>query len=294
MESPQARALYAAIRNAPKQVDLDLFHQREAGEHQEDQTSEAPGVTYQPAADVVGLWAIPDGGGTGAVIVYLYGGGYVISSPQSRRKTAGHLAHAAGARVLIPHYRRAPEHPFPAAVDDAVAAYRWLLTQGVDARRIVIAGDSSAGGLTVATLLALRDAGDALPAGGVALSPWVDLACTGETLEQNAQVDIMVTKASLERMAREYLQGADTHTPLASPLYADLGGLPPLLVLVGGDEALLDDAVRLCRAAGMAGCDTTLYIGARMQHIFPIFCGAMPEADAAIGMIGAWVRQRTA
>ena len=139
-------------------------------------------------------------------------------------------------------------------------------------------------------MLKLREDGRPLPAGGVPISPWMDLACTGETLETNAAVDLTATKASLQRMAAQYLQGTDPRTPLASLLYADLSGLPPLLIVDGGDEALLDDSVRLARSAGMAGVDATLYIGAGMQHIFPIYCGAMPEADAAVAMIGGWMR----
>jgi len=217
----------------------------------------------------------------------------VISSPHSRRKLAGHLANAAGARALVPRYHLAPERPFPSAVEDAAADYRWLLGEGHHPERVVIAGDSSAGGLTIAAMLKLRDDSAALPAGGVPISPWADLACTGETLETNATADLTATKASLQRMAGQYLQGEDPHTPLASPLYADLSGIPPLLVVVGGAEALLDDSVRLSRSAGMAGVDVTLYIGAGMQHIFPIYCGAIPESDAAVAMIGAWVRSRT-
>jgi monoterpene epsilon-lactone hydrolase len=142
-------------------------------------------------------------------------------------------------------------------------------------------------------MLKLREDDQPLPAGGVPISPWVDLACTGETLETNATADLTATKASLQRMAGQYLHGADPRTPLASPLYADLSGLPPLLIVVGGDEALLDDSVRLARSAGMAGVDVTLYIGGSMQHVFPVYCGAMPEADAAVMMIGEWIRLRT-
>lgn len=168
------------------------------------------------------------------------------------------------------------------------------MEEGYRPERVIIAGDSSAGGLAVATMLKLREDGTPLPAGGVPISPWVDLACTGETLEMNAKVDLTATKASLQRMAGQYLHGADPRTPLASPLYADLSSLPPLLVVVGGDEALLDDSVRLARAAGIAGVNTTLYIGAGMQHIFPIYCGVIPEADAAVAMMGMWIRTRIA
>jgi acetyl esterase/lipase len=293
MVSPEALKLNEILRNAPKAVDMDLPHQREAGEHAEDMTSEPEDVTYEEAYTVDGLWATPRSWDGESAIMYLYGGGYVISSPHSRRKLAGHLANASGARALIPRYHLAPERPFPSAVEDATTDYRWLLEEGSHHERVVIAGDSSAGGLTIATMLKLRDDGSPLPAGGVCISPWVDLACTGQTLDTNANVDLTATKASLQRMASQYLQGADPRTPLASPLYADLSGLPPLLVVVGGDEALLDDSVRLARSAGMAGVDVTLYIGAKMQHIFPIYCGMMPEADAAVAIIGEWIRFRT-
>jgi epsilon-lactone hydrolase len=291
--SPEALKLNEILRNAPKAVDMDLAHQREAGEHAEDMTSEPEGVTYEDAPAVGGLWATPQNWDGESGIVYLYGGGYVISSPHSRRKLAGHLTNASRARGLVPRYHLAPERPFPSAVEDAAADYRWLLDKGYRPERVVIAGDSSAGGLAVATMLKLREDGTPLPAGGVPISPWVDLACTGETLETNAKADLTATKASLMRMASQYLDGANPRTPLASPLYADLSGLPPLLIVVGGDEALLDASVRLARAAGMAGVDTTLYIGAGMQHIFPIYCGMIPEADAAVTMIGAWIRDRT-
>jgi monoterpene epsilon-lactone hydrolase len=290
--SPEALKLNELLRNAPKAVDMDLPHQREAGEHAEGMTTEPEGVTYEEAYAVDGLWATPQSWNGESAIMYLYGGGYVISSPHARRKLAGHLANASGARALVPRYHLAPERPFPSAVEDAAADYRWLLEEGYPPERIIIAGDSSAGGLTVATMLKLREDATPLPAGGVPISPWVDLTCTGETLETRATVDLTVTKASLQRMAGQYLNGANPRTPLASPLYADLSGLPPLLIVVGGDEALLDDSVRLTRAAGIAGVDVTLYIGAGMQHIFPIYCGVIPEADAAVAMIGAWMRAR--
>jgi epsilon-lactone hydrolase len=293
MVSPEALKLNEILRNAPKAVDMDLAHQREAGEHAEDMTSEPEGVTYEDAPAVGGLWATPQNWDGESGIVYLYGGGYVISSPHSRRKLAGHLTNASRARGLVPRYHLVPERPFPSAVEDAAADYRWLLDKGYRPERVVIAGDSSAGGLAVATMLKLREDGTPLPAGGVPISPWVDLACTGETLETNAKADLTATKASLMRMASQYLDGANPRTPLASPLYADLSGLPPLLIVVGGDEVLLDASVRLARAAGMAGVDTTLYIGDGMQHIFPIYCGMIPEADAAVTMIGAWIRDRT-
>ena len=213
--------------------------------------------------------------------------------PATRRKTAGHLALAAGARVLVPNYRLAPEHPFPAAVEDAVRAYQWLLDHGGEPSKIFLTGDSAGGGLAVATAIAVRDRHLPMCGGIVAISPWADLTCSGESMTSRAEVDIEITRAGLLEMASTYLHGADPTQPLASPVLADLTGLPPLLCLVGGDEVLLDDSVRLVRNAGVAGIDATLSITAGMQHVFPIWAGSFPEADAAIGLIGNWVRTRT-
>ena len=273
---------------------MDLPHQREAGEHAEDLTSEPEGVRFEDAPELGGFWAVPPAAPPAGAVLYLFGGGYVISAPRTRHKTAGHLARAAGARVLVPDYRLAPEHPFPAALDDAVGAYHWLLGHGEAPERTVVAGDSSAGGLAVATLLRLRDAGGPLPAGAVAISPWVDLAVTGDTMRTRAAADVCATPESLRRMAGQYLAGHDPRDPLASPLYGDLARLPPLLLLAGGDEVLLDDAVRLARATVEAGVDAELVLGGGMQHVYPLYVGAMPEADAAMEHIGAWIARRVA
>jgi acetyl esterase/lipase len=281
------------LRAAPDPEDLELEEQRDADELVEDAASEPAGVRYDPAAPLEGLWATPESWDGRSTVLYLFGGGYVASSPATRRTLAGHLARAAGARVAVPDYRLAPEHPFPAALEDATDAYRWLITEaGVDPRTMVVAGDSAGGGLALATMLSVRGEGLPLPAGAVAISPWVDLALAGESLDAQADTDLTVTRADLERKAREYLDGADPRNPLASPLYGDLTGLPPLLVVVGADEALLDDSIRLVRKAGVAGVQTTLIIEPEMQHAFPIFAGRMPEADAAIAGIGEWIRRR--
>jgi epsilon-lactone hydrolase len=288
--SAQAEKLNEILRSGPKAVDMTLSDQREAGEHQEDLTSEAVGVSYEDVPELDGFWAVPDGVEATGAVVYLYGGGYVISSPHSRRKTAGHIARASGTPVLVARYRLAPEHPFPAALEDAVGFLAWLAKRSVHVDRVVIVGGSSAGGLALATLLKLRDDDAPLPAGAVVLSPWTDLACTGESLDHNA--DLTVTKEALLRMAGEYLSGADPTNPLASPLYGDLAGLPPLLVIVGGDEALLDDSIRLVRKAGIAGVDVSLRISAGMQHVYPVYAGFMPEADAGIEEIGRFIQAR--
>jgi monoterpene epsilon-lactone hydrolase len=257
-------------------------------------TSEPIGVVFSPAPEVDGFWVEVPGEDSGRAILYLFGGGYIVGAPSTRRKTAGHLALAAGSRVLVPNYRLAPEHPFPAAVEDAVRAWQRLLDQGNEPARTFLAGDSAGGGLALATAIAVRDRRLPMCGGIITISPWADLTCSGESMTSRAAVDIICTRAGLLEMAGTYLHGADPAQPLASPLLADLTGLPPLLCLVGGNEVLLDDSIRLVRNAAVAGIDATLSITAGMQHIFPIWAGAFPDADAAIRLIGDWVRTRAA
>ncbi|MGH7398349.1 MAG: alpha/beta hydrolase [Candidatus Rokuibacteriota bacterium] len=229
----------------------------------------------------------------GRVVLYLHGGGYVIGSPRSHRHLAAAIARAAATDALLLDYRLAPEHPYPAAVDDATAAYRWLLDQGVAPERIVIAGDSAGGGLTVAALLALREARVPLPAGGVCISPWVDLTCSGESYRTKAEVDPIVRRAGVEEMAKAYLGTTPPRSPMASPLFADLRGLPPLLIHVGGDEILLDDAVQLAERARAAGVEATLEVYDRMIHVWHWFLPMLDEAQAAVEAIGRFTRART-
>ena len=237
-------------------------------------------------------WLRPPSATPGRVVLYLHGGGYVIGSPRSHRHLAAAIAGAAGASALLLDYRLAPEHPFPAAVEDATAAYRWLLDQAIAPEHIVIAGDSAGGGLTVATLLALREARVPLPAGGVCISPWVDLTCSGASYATKAAADPIVRRAGVEEMARAYLGATPPRTPLASPLFADLRGLPPLLIHVGSDEVLLDDAVRLAERAKAAGVDATLEIYDRMIHVWHWFLPMLDEAQTAVEAIGRFVRSR--
>jgi phosphinothricin tripeptide acetyl hydrolase len=237
-------------------------------------------------------WLRPPSAEPGRVVLYLHGGGYVIGSPRSHRHLAAAIAGAAGAGALLLDYRLAPEHPFPAAVEDATAAYRWLLDQAIAPERIVIAGDSAGGGLTVATLLALREARVPLPAGGVCISPWVDLTCSGASYATKADADPIVQRSGVEEMARAYLGATSPRTPLASPLFADLRGLPPLLIHVGSDEVLLDDAVQLAARAKAAGVDVTLEVYDRMIHVWHWFLPMLDEAQTAVEAIGRFVRSR--
>jgi monoterpene epsilon-lactone hydrolase len=237
-------------------------------------------------------WLRPPSAVPGRVVLYLHGGGYVIGSPRSHRHLAAAIAGAAGASALLLDYRLAPEHPFPAAVEDATAAYRWLLDQATAPEHIVIAGDSAGGGLTVATVLALREARVPLPAGGVCISPWLDLTCSGASYATKAAADPIVRRAGVEEMARAYLGATPPRTPLASPLFADLRGLPPLLIQVGSDEVLLDDAVQLAERAKAAGVDATLEIYDRMIHVWHWFLPMLDEAQTAVEAIGRFVRSR--
>lgn len=243
------------------------------------------------AGGVPGEWIVPPGAEESRVVLYLHGGGYVIGSVNTHRDMVSRIARAAQARALAIDYRLAPEHPFPAAVEDAMAAYRWLLASGLPAERIVIAGDSAGGGLTLATLLALRDAGDPLPAAAVCVSPWTDLAVTGESMDTKADVDPMIRKAEAIEGAKLYLAGADPKTPLASPLYAELSGLPHLLIQVGTHETLVDDSVRLAERARAVGVDVTLEQWEEMIHVWHFFAFILPEAQQAIDRIGQFVRE---
>jgi epsilon-lactone hydrolase len=239
-------------------------------------------------------WLRPSGVRTDAAVLYLHGGGYVIGSPRSHRHLAAAIARAAGTAALLVDYRLAPEHPFPAALDDALAAYQWLLGRGLVPGRIVVAGDSAGGGLTVATLLAARDRSLPLPAAGVCISPWVDLTCSGATYATKAAVDPIVTRQSVSMMAEAYTGRGDPKAPLVSPLYADLRGLPPLLVHVGSDEVLLDDALGLADRARTAGVDVTLEEWPAMIHVWHWFLPMLAEAERAVGVIGRFARARIA
>jgi epsilon-lactone hydrolase len=239
-------------------------------------------------------WIEPAAARDGAFVLYLHGGGYVIGSPKSHRHLTASIAVAARASALLPAYRLAPEHPFPAALEDAVAAYRWLLDRGTAPGRIVIAGDSAGGGLALATLLALRERGVPLPAAGICISPWVDLTGSGASYVSKAASDPIVTRDGVLEMARAYLGATDARTPLASPLFADLAGLPPLFIQVGTEEVLLDDSVALAERARAAGVEATLEIWPDMIHVWQWFFPLLDEGRTAIDGIGAFVQAKTA
>jgi len=242
------------------------------------------------AGGVPAEWISAPNASADRAVLYLHGGGYVIGSINTHRDLMARISRASGFRVLGIDYRLAPEHPFPAAVEDAVVAYRWLLAQGLQASHIAVAGDSAGGGLTVATLVAIRDAKLATPGAGVCLSPWVDLEGIGESMTTKASVDPVVQKEGLIGMAAAYLGGKDPRTPLAAPLYADLKGLPPLLIQVGEAETLLDDSNRLADRAKAAGVKVTLEPWQEMIHVWQMFAPFLPEGQEAIEGIGKYLR----
>jgi acetyl esterase/lipase len=288
-------AVRAHLAKLPPSDTLTVAQRRAQYERAEKFFPTPPEVKVEQvtASTVPAEWLSPPGARADAAVLYLHGGGYVIGSPRSHRHLAAAIGAAVGAPVLLPDYRLAPEHPFPAAVDDAVASYRWLLGRSLAPSRLVIAGDSAGGGLTVATLLALRDAGLPRPAAGVCISPWVDLTCGGATYATRAEADPIVKRESVAGMATAYLAGADAQEPLASPLFADLRGLPPLLIQVGDDEVLLDDAVQLAERARKAGVDAALEVADEMVHVWHWFFPMLDEGQAAIDRIGAFVQART-
>src|SRR5918998_2700586 len=223
------------------------------------------------------------------VILFLHGGGYISGSISSHRHLIAQAGREAGARTLALGYRLAPEHPFPAALEDALSGYRYLLAQGFAPQHIVIAGESAGGGLAVATLVTLRDAGTPLPAATWCSSPWIDLEMSGSTMTTKAAVDPLIQKNYLAELATMYLNGVDPRTPLGSPIYADLCGLPPMLIQAGSAETLLDDAVRLAGKAAVADVRTTLQVWPDMIHAWHLFYPQLAEGRSALAEVGAFI-----
>ena len=294
MPSKELEAVLELMRSRPAEPDLSLEEQRAAFETAP-RFPLAEDVKYEEvdAGGVPGEWITTPGAADERVIFYLHGGGYVLGSINTHRELISRLSRSAGARVLAIDYRLAPENPFPAAVHDSVSAYRWLLSQGVEPGQIVVGGDSAGGGLTVAMLVALRDAEGPLPAAGVCISPWADMECAGESMLKSVEGEGTIALDGILRMAKAYLGGADARTPLASPIFANLKGLPPLLIQVGGAEELLSDATRLAERAEAAGVDVTMESWEDMFHVWHSFATMLPEGQQAIDRIGEFVREKT-
>jgi len=296
MSRQQLEAIVQMLRSQPVVKPDATVQEARAGFEQVTNTFPVDADIKREAVDASGVkaeWLSAPNSDAGRAVLYLHGGGYVIGSINTHRALAARLSRAARARVLVIDYRLAPEHPHPAAVEDSVAAYRWMLGQGLKPARIAVAGDSAGGGLTVATLVAIRDAKLPLPAAGVCLSPWVDLEGIGESMTTKAAVDPIVQKAGIAQMAAAYLGGKDVRTPLAAPLYADLTGLPPLLIHVGTAETLLDDAFRLAERARKAGVTVHYEAAEDMIHVWHLFAPMLDEGQQAIERVGEFVRKQT-
>lgn len=229
------------------------------------------------------------------VLLYLHGGAYILGSRRTHRQLVSHVARAAGVAAVVPDYRLAPEHPWPAAIEDSVAVYRSLLSRGTRAEDIVIAGDSAGGGLAVATLLSLRHAGDALPAAAVLLSPFLDVTGSGESAQTRAEQDPWFDPSDMEVVARYYCPDeSQWRNPLVSPVFANVAGLPPMLIQVGDDEILLSDSTRFANKLEAAGVAVDLEVWPEMWHVFPMFVSKMPEGREAVRKIGAYIKERLA
>jgi acetyl esterase/lipase len=256
-------------------------------------TLEPEGVTYKSdtVAGVEAIWALPVDADTRKVILYTHGGGFAVGSAASHRKLAGHLAKHLGVTAVVLDYRRAPEHPFPAQIEDATAVYRELLARGFKAQDITTSGDSAGGNLAISTVLKLRDDGVALPGAVIAFSPWLDMEHVGKTLQTNAATDALVSKAVLEAMSGMFLGEKGSRTnPLANPLKASYTGFPRLYITAGSLETLLDNATDLAGIAKAAGVDVTLSVVDGMQHVFPFLAGRAVEADDEMRRVAQWFK----
>lgn len=252
----------------------------------------ASGVNVE-TAEVTGLraeWLRPRQATPGKVLLYLHGGAYVLGSCQSHRHMVSYLARESHVDALLPEYRLAPEHPFPAAVDDAVAVFRWLISQGYGADDIVVSGDSAGGGLAVAMMLALRDTGGPMPKAAFLLSPWLDLSASGETIETRKEQDPWFNPKDMPTVAKFYCADDEVRHPLVSPVYAQMHGLPTTHVQVGNDEILLSDATRLVEGIVASGGNAEIEVFDKLWHVFQAFHLVMPEARDAVVSLGERIR----
>jgi epsilon-lactone hydrolase len=293
--SLRVEALRLALRllkKRPKRRDLPIATIRRRLTRLEPIVPGPPKGTRTDAVDADGVnavrIAVPQAR-SDVYVLHFHGGGYVVGTASLYRDFTWRIGTAARASVLYFDYRLAPEHPFPAGLDDAIRVYRWLADR-VDPRRIAVIGDSSGGGLLLGTLYRLRDEGAALPGAAVAISPWTDLALTGESLRSNADADPMMDVSTLPAIADCYLGGVDPRNPYASPLYGDASGLPPTLIQVGSDEILRDDAVRIADRLKAAGCRVMLEILPRMPHVGHLYARILPEGREAIERAGRFVQ----
>ena len=284
-----------ALRTMFKNQKLSVAGHRANGIKNAKMLGGLPQTVTAKTVDIDGTpaeWLTPLDAGDGKVILYFHGGGYVTGSIEDHRMLCGLLANAAGAQVLTPAYRLAPENPFPAALDDALKTYQWLLAQGTPPARIIIAGDSAGGGLGVALVLALKEKGISLPAAVLCMSPWVDLTHQGQSHRTKAKAEALLRTDVLREWALCYTAEPNLTNPLVSPVYGDLHGFPPLLIQAGSEEILLDDALMLAEKARSAGVDVTLTVWDGMWHVWQALGDLLPENRETFKEIGRFVRAR--
>jgi acetyl esterase/lipase len=262
-----------------------------ASETPSDTPSDTPPAEEIPAAGLPATWFHPPNSRRDRVMLYLHGGGFKLGSVRSHRAMIVRLAAAAGCAALALDYRLAPEHKFPAPVEDTVDAYYWLLDQGFAPEHIVFAGDSAGGGLALSTMVSLRNQATALPAAGAVMSAWTDLTASGASYETRAAADPIHQRGMILATAKSYLGGTDAKNPLASPLFADLQGLPPLLMQVGGRETVLDDTLDFAAKAKQAGVAVDVSVYEKMIHVFQQFAPDLAEANQAIAEIAAFLER---
>jgi monoterpene epsilon-lactone hydrolase len=295
MPSKELDQVIALLKSIPQRETMDIAEMRSDMEKAAFLQTLPENLVCNPvdAGGIPAEWVVPKNARPDAVVLYLHGGGYVMGSISTHRAMVARIAEASRTRGLVIDYRLAPEHPFPAAVDDATNVFRWLIREKISPEKTVIAGDSAGGGLTLSTVINLRGKGIPLPAAAVCISPWTDLAMTGESLISRAEIDPMVRREGATEMAKVYLNGEDPRTPLASPLYADFSNFPPMLIQVGTAEILMDDSVRLVKKAKEAGVEVTFEPWPDMFHVWHAFADILPEAREAIEVIGKYISHHT-
>jgi monoterpene epsilon-lactone hydrolase len=293
MASPESVLVrqYLMAAKASQTAGTDIETARQGLEALSALTPVAPDINVEKISieGIPAEWVTAPNAVEDRVFLYLHGGAYIMGSCNTHRYIASKLARSTAARVLVPEYRLAPENPFPAAIEDAVKVYRWLISSGFAPDKIIIGGDSAGGGLTLATLISLKDEEEALPTLAVLLSPWTDMEGTGESMETRADVDPWLSPDASRTTPALYIRDMDPRHPLVSPIYADLSGLPTMLVHVGNDEILLSDSARLVDRARASGVEITFKIWDEMWHVFQTF--AIPEGQQAIDEIGDFVRK---
>lgn len=294
VESEVIKDLYKNwVDSMTENPDMSLEETRRMFEHWGDITGEPEGVDYieVDANGVRCMWAKPKNSDETRALLCTHGGGYMVGSMYSHRKMFGHFAKKIGCPALIVDYGRAPENLHPGPVNDCVTAYEWMLKQGLKPEHIAFVGDSAGGALAITMLLLAKDKGLPLPAASMPISPWVDMEITGKTVTTNEDKDYFVKRGVIEHMSATFLgENGNRKDPLANPLYADLAGLPPLYIQVGGDETLLDDSRNFVAKAKAAGVEVKFDIIPKMQHVFHFLAGTAPEADKAISEMADWAK----